>query len=392
MKKIKLPLEMANGVMVTKSLEELKANWDLEKVVEHFVTGKLITWLNDRYYTDLAEQVQKITAIGAEAQKQLCAVFGMEFKQDEVVDAEAVSERKRKLDLVRQYTSDDEILENVDSVAFEQDDLGDLLRKGVEKIYLFKNKFNVPINIKNKYYVGLGDVEVIISSGKYINFKELGIVFENIRFDTEYQEIIKKSSKKVGDIIKLGKYGGEEVEWQVLDVKDGRALVLSKYGLDAKPYNETLTDVTWETCSLRKWLNNDFFKSAFDRSEQEGIVISKVTADRNPNADKNPCFDIDPGNDTEDKIFLLSCVEVEKYLENREKRKCYATNYAKNNGAYVIEGLLDGNGCSTWWLRSSGFGTLNPAMIWFDFGIGYGSCDGNDSVVRPAMWVDLSKM
>ena len=90
MKKIKLPLEMANGVMV-RTLDELKENWDLEKIVGYFCDGRLVTWLNDRYYTDLAEQVEKITAKGAEAQKQLCAVFGMDFKQDEVVDAEALA-------------------------------------------------------------------------------------------------------------------------------------------------------------------------------------------------------------------------------------------------------------------------------------------------------------
>ena len=91
MKKIKLPLEMANGVMVH-TLDELKENWDLEKIVGYFGDGRLVTWLNDRYYTDLAEQVQKITAKGADAQKQLCEIFGMEFKQDEVVDAEELAD------------------------------------------------------------------------------------------------------------------------------------------------------------------------------------------------------------------------------------------------------------------------------------------------------------
>ena len=198
MKKIKLPLEMANGVMV-RSLDELRENWDLEKIVGYFGDGRLVTWLNDRYYTDLAERVQKITAIGAEAQEQLCAVFGMEFKQDEVVDAEAVAERKRKLDLVRQYTSDDEVLKNIDHVAFNQEDLADLLDEDVEKIYLCNGKFVIPLGIRNKEYVGLGNAEIYIGKDEWIDFDKLGIKFRDVKFDAKYAEVADGSPDKIYD-------------------------------------------------------------------------------------------------------------------------------------------------------------------------------------------------
>ena len=114
MKKIKLPLEMANGVLV-RTLDELKENWDLEKVINYYLNGKLQTWLTDRYYTELADKVSALSDINdnTELQKNLCDIFGMEFKADtEFVDIDAVAEQNRKVDILRKYTADDKLLKN----------------------------------------------------------------------------------------------------------------------------------------------------------------------------------------------------------------------------------------------------------------------------------------
>ena len=74
---------------------------------------------------------------------------------------------------------------------------------------------------------------------------------------------------KKGDIIKFGNYPQDingsksPIEWLVLDVNENEALLVSRYGLDCKEYHNVFTDITWEDCDLRKWLNNDFIKSAF---------------------------------------------------------------------------------------------------------------------------------
>lgn len=121
MKKIKLPLEMANGVLV-RTLDELKENWDLEKVINYYLNGKLQTWLKDRYYTELAEKVSALSGISdnTELQKKLCGIFGIEA-EDDLVDMEAVAERNRRLKILRQHTADDAVLKNVDKVAFNQE-------------------------------------------------------------------------------------------------------------------------------------------------------------------------------------------------------------------------------------------------------------------------------
>ncbi|WP_337563157.1 DUF6273 domain-containing protein [Phascolarctobacterium succinatutens] len=193
---------------------------------------------------------------------------------------------------------------------------------------------------------------------------------------------------KVGDIITFGNYwqgkdesdGKQPVEWQVLDVKDGKALVISKYGLINHEYNEKWTGATWETCTLRKWLNDTFIKDIFSAEEMKAVTLSDVSAD------KNPRYNTNQGNDTKDKLFLLSIKEVEQYFVSNEKRLCKPTKYAVYNGADK-----DSCGHGWWWLRSAGDDSRNAAFV--DLG-GSVCCNGNIvfsfiSSVRPAFWLNL---
>ena len=80
--------------------------------------------------------------------------------------------------------------------------------------------------------------------------------------------------------VKFGNYQGEAIEWEVLDYEDGANLLISKKILDVQPFNyvegnETV-DAVWEDCSLRAWLNKDFYSAAFSTEEQSKIVTSKV--------------------------------------------------------------------------------------------------------------------
>ena len=174
--------------------------------------------------------------------------------------------------------------------------------------------------------------------------------------------------------------GKEDIEWLVLEVKDGKALVISKYALDHKPYNTSETDVTWETCTLRKWLNNDFINAAF--SAEEKAMIPTVTV----SADKNPKYDTNPGNATQDQVFLLSITDVNKYFSSGGARQCKPTNFAVANGAYKCD-----NGNCSWLLRSPGHNQDIAAEVTDDgyvFVVG-SSCGNALCGVRPALWIDL---
>lgn len=201
------------------------------------------------------------------------------------------------------------------------------------------------------------------------------------KFETE-----KIKSAKVGDYVFFGAYeqdndtsnGKEDIEWLVLEVKDGKVLLISRYALDRKPYNTRYTDITWETCSLREWLNNDFIDSAFSAKEQ--VMIPTVTV----SADKNPEYDTYPGGATQDKVFLLSIAEANKYFRSDSARQCKPTRYA---GAYANSD----NGSCWWWLRSPGGSQSSAAGVHIGGAV---SCYGNyvltgGGAVRPALWINL---
>ena len=192
-----------------------------------------------------------------------------------------------------------------------------------------------------------------------------------------------------GDTVFFGAYeqdnntsnGKEDVEWLVLEVKDGKALVVSKYALDCKQYNTSNTDVTWETCTLRKWLNNDFINAAFSSYEKAMIPTVTVSADKNST---------NPGNATQDQVFLLSITEANKYFGSDSARQCKPTDYAFANGAYVNS--VNGN-CG-WWLRSPGviqYSAHSAAYVHNSGGVYESGCDVNigTSAVRPAMWISI---
>ena len=169
-------------------------------------------------------------------------------------------------------------------------------------------------------------------------------------------------------------------------MKDGKALVISKYALDCKCYNETYQSVTWETCTLRAWLNDDFLNSAFSESEKSKIPTVMISADANPNYSTNP------GNATEDQIFLLSITEAKKYFSSDSARECQPTAYAKAQGVWTMSSGTYAGNC-LWWLRSIGLEQLCAALINYDGDVDQydGGLGVNFSTyaVRPALWINL---
>ena len=199
------------------------------------------------------------------------------------------------------------------------------------------------------------------------------------------------NSANVGDYVKFGVYeqdndtsnGKEDIEWLVLAKENGKALLISRYLLDFRPYNTEWTDVTWETCTLRTWLNGTFYYSAFSGAEQEQIATTTVTADANPD------YDTDPGNDTYDKIFLLSINEANRYFSSDSARQCKTTKYIENQQP------LRGKGYDSWWLRSPGSRSNQAAFVWYtgdidSRGDAVRNPESNGDFVRPALWINLN--
>ena len=198
-KRIRFPLEMENDIEV-RNLEELKDNFSLARVIGYINDGKLITWLQDRYENELAEEVKKINVEAEDAAKKICELFDVEYDETAEEEVEKAEERKRKLELLKKFPDCMEYAKYIDLVAFDQDDLYDLLDENVNEIYLCGNKFTIPIAKGNIKYVGILDkVTVVINSKDPVDFNSRGIIFDNCVFDENYAKLLKKkeSEKKV---------------------------------------------------------------------------------------------------------------------------------------------------------------------------------------------------
>ena len=176
----------------------------------------------------------------------------------------------------------------------------------------------------------------------------------------------------------IGANGKEDIKWLVLERDDNKILVISDKALDCQQYNTSLTSITWEMCSLRKWLNDGFLNDAFNAEEQAQIQNTDVTADI------NPIYNTNPGNDTTDKVFLLSIVEAEKYFSSASARQCEPTEYV------IASDVSDNKGSCWLWLRSPGKHQDKAAIVRMDGTIDFiGYYDYNSAYVRPAMWIEI---
>ena len=236
--------------------------------------------------------------------------------------------------------------------------------------------------------IDAGDYEAAYILLNGLNYKDSVSKLDSIKLP--YKKAL-LSKAQVGSWITFGSYeqdnntvnGKEDIEWQVLEKDGNRILVISRYALDCQQYNTSYTSVTWETCSLRKWLNGTFLNAAFSAEEQAMIPSVSVSAD------KNPSNSTSPGNSTTDQVFLLSITEANKYFSSDEARKCAPTDYADvwTSDSHKV----DGRAACWWWLRSPGGNSNYAACVNSDGPVGDRGSNVNDdlSAVRPAMWIQL---
>lgn len=191
---------------------------------------------------------------------------------------------------------------------------------------------------------------------------------------------------EIGDIIELGSYeqdhdetnGKETIKWIVLDTDGTRFLLCSLYILDNQRYDGTFSTApltTWETCSLRDWLNDAFINEAFTKEEQATITLTSVVTN---------------GNTTKDKLFLLSYDETWHYFYDASLRQAAGTHYAKANELSISSKT----GMSSWWLRTQEMWGIGEKAT-HTFVVNANGLHENSPPVnafegiRPALWVDI---
>ena len=215
------------------------------------------------------------------------------------------------------------------------------------------------------------------------------------------------------DTVRYFRY--EPIKWRVLNVNGTDAFLLADKGIDGQRYNTALVDVTWETCTMRSWLNGydsssnsygrdytklNFINTAFTSSERSAIKTTEVVND--DNIDNGT----EGGNDTSDKIFLLSENEVYNssaalsygFVKSRstddEARRSKSSTFAKAMGVESSTSSSYIGNCK-WWLRSPGSGTGTAVYVnESGYPDKYGNLGGvvyyDDNAVRPALHLSLS--
>ena len=325
-----------------------------------------------------------------------------ESPQSKYPTTEAVQEREK---LISKELSENAGLtseENVAKAGIETDknDAGNKVPEQSpekEKVSITPEKEGIPdnrgkeetkkIQKKNKYFLPIIGILILLGiAGAFAYNKSVSKKGTIAKVESSSQKKDKNPDYKVGETIEFGNYPQEEdgtekpIEWIVMKKEGNQVLLLSKYVLDAKPYNEEVEEVTWETSDIRKWLNNEFYTTAFNKAEKAKIQTSLIKNEDNSE------YGTSGGNDTEDKVFLLSEKEAETLFSNDKKRIAKATEYAEESGVYGNE-----EKAACWWLRSPGYYSGCAAGVYY---YGWVSRDG-DSVdvnidgVRPALHLNL---
>jgi hypothetical protein len=221
-------------------------------------------------------------------------------------------------------------------------------------------------------------------------------------------------AQSVGERVEFGTWRDKPITWKVLAIEDDRALVISEDILTVRQYDDLgasssddidwdIASTTWAESDIRAWLNSEFLNTAFAREEQKVIVLTPIT-----NSD-NPKYGTEGGPDTEDKVFLLSIDEANRYFSNDSDRIAnitmtdediqYSLRIRKDYWGYDQEELttyesalrndyLAQSKALWWWLRSPGRSGLYAADVYSHVYVDGFDVYG-DGGVRPALWLNL---
>lgn len=199
---------------------------------------------------------------------------------------------------------------------------------------------------------------------------------------------------QVGDKIEFGNY-----EWRVLDIQNNTALIITEYIIEQGRYHDVYKDITWADCSLRKYLNGEFYDK-FTTADKSRIV---PVTNKNPD---NHWYGTKGGEDTRDNIFILSLEEVtcqyfgdsSSKLYNPKKNQRYWFERKDENNSKRIARLEGVEWSTWWWIRTPGRVGVKAVYIHGDGNIGIqgnnilkgnisdGKCLGG---IRPALWLKL---
>ncbi len=248
----------------------------------------------------------------------------------------------------------------------------------LDKVIIPNAKYNAAEKLAESgdYY---GSYLAFLDMGDYKDSKKQADSKKPFIVENQYSQI---DDLSVGAVINLGMYeqdgdttnGEEAIEWQVLEVEDGKALVISKHILDLKAFCVDTDGPIWSTSSMRSWLNGSFYEDACLDYAGKNIAVTKVNSENRNSSTVT----------TEDILFLLSEEETLKYFADSTARQAQFT-------AVVTSSSTDTLGKDSWLLRTNGKGLRYLKYIGKSGAIKDGRYYSLESGVRPAMWINLNQ-
>ena len=212
----KFALYLKDGQEVRNNIEEITEYFDYGRIVEYFHDGSLLQWLEDRRYEKEAIALSYLETDAKDFKEKLCYIFHIDSKK---IDTEAVAEdveTVRKKALITQYTNDENVLADMDSIATSQKELEEVLKRKKALIYLCDSKFTISPKHENVKYVGLGTVTISIDTEIKVDFEKKHIQFENINIDAAYLNVITTAETEIEEVVKENYEVNAEVVYEIL--------------------------------------------------------------------------------------------------------------------------------------------------------------------------------
>jgi hypothetical protein len=245
--------------------------------------------------------------------------------------------------------------------------------------------------------------------GRFKLFKKKEMVSTNENEMPFKTQIINQSTveKNNADTFTFGQWRDHPLQWRVLKKEFGRVLLITEDCIAVKPFHAAPKNANWQTCTLRGWLNQDFFSSTFTEEEKQQILTSDNRTERDVGYGKGTWFI------TNDRVFLLSKEEAEQYFVDDASR-CAQMMWTKkdvqeclhiittvwkhhanswNDKELFEEHYLNKKMPYYWWLRTPGrdetemdynameIGHSGNVYVWGDH---VGKITGG---VRPVIWL-----
>ena len=270
-KKIRFPLEMDNGVEV-RSMEELRNNFSLGRVLEYIQNGKLVTWLRDRYENNIADAIAELDKTDSELPKKVSAIFDVPYDEKTEDDLKQAAERTERIKHLKEFTDEKQFVDKIDKVAFDQDELYDLLDEEVNEIYLCGDRFAIPLSVQDVSYKGINNPVVVIDSKTEVDWLVKGITLEAVRYDEKYQAVVDSANAT------------KEVLYEKL-VETVKKQVTKKVSLGTAPektYLSFMIPVSERESTKRMYaLAKDFVENVNYDADADIIGMKKLVYDNN---------------------------------------------------------------------------------------------------------------